>query len=934
MRNFSIQFTYPWLLLLLIPAAALTVFLYLRLNKKFRKNRNRVVSVILHSLVMVLCILTISGITFHYDVGNAENELILLVDVSDTTEENKAEKESFVRAVLQESGYESCRVAVVTFGFTQETAVPLTYDADEAYELYLDAELPDTSATDIAAALRYAQGLFEHPETGKIVLVSDGKQTDEEAISVIRSIAAQGVTVDTVYFPSDYSDEVVQIAGIGLPDYNVRTGENCPIDVIIESRENIAEAEIELFDNGSSVGESGSQTVELSPGTQTVRFNHAFGEQGLHELFARVRYQNEKLQINNEYYAYRWIQVHNKLLILEQADESERLVQLLEEDEVNYKIDVVNLKNSTDIPTDVDGLRVYDQVILNNIASRDLKEKGLDVMLYDYVNTYGGGVFTTGGMETDGETAHAYNRADMNNTLYQQMLPVQAIDYTPPVGVFIVIDISGSMLTSGAQGRSKLEWAKQGAIECYRALTERDYIGIMTMDTDYGMVLDLTSCTQEQRIESAILGVGKGQSTIYSTAIDRAAQRLANLKTVDKRHIILVTDGQPSQDDEAAYLENAANANKNHGITLSVVLIGTEGSGDATKMSKLVDKDHGNGRLYFAQDSQLLEKMRDDVKAPEIKDVQYVDFDPTIPAEFKESPLFSGVATKGTDIGDRNTVDAPLGGFFGVKARSRADVVLVGEYEVPIYAQWKFGEGMVGSFMCDVYSDWSADFMANDSGKRFLRNVVANLMPVDDIRPGSVRLDLKEDNYMNRLSVYSSLQGGEYLNGKIVMQTDAGEVSYSLNALSETQGGDVYVTTALGAENNYSRANFVVKKSGVYQISVDLCSADGTVLETVAIYKAFSYSEEFNYSAAEDDAPEKLMAELAERGNGTVVKADEFWEIFSTFVTSLGRVFDPRWLFIGLAMAFFLLDIAVRKFKFKWLHEIVREHKEKKAGKK
>ena len=142
------------------------------------------------------------------------------------------------------------------------------------------------------------------------------------------------------------------------------------------------------------------------------------------------------------------------------------------------------------------------------------------------------------------------------------------------------------------------------------------------------------------------------------------------------------------------------------------------------------------------------------------------------------------------------------------------------------------------------------------------------------------------------------------------------------------------MTTALGAENNYSRANFVVKKSGVYQISVDLCSADGTVLETVAIYKAFSYSEEFNYSAAEDDAPEKLMAELAERGNGTVVKADEFWEIFSTFVTSLGRVFDPRWLFIGLAMAFFLLDIAVRKFKFKWLHEIVREHKEKKAGKK
>ncbi len=932
MRNFSIQFTYPWLLLLLIPAAALTVFLYLRLNKKFRKNRNRVVSVILHSLVMVLCIFALSGMTFHYDVGNSENELVLLVDVSDTTEENREEKEDFVRSVLRESEYESCRAAVVTFGFTQETASPFMYDAVKAYDLFLQSDLPDTSATDIAAALQYAHGLFEHPETGKIVLVSDGKQTDEDAISVIRSIAAQGITVDTVYFPSDYSDEVVQITGIELPDRNVRTGEICPIDVIIESRENIEEAEIELFDNGSPVGEDSSRTVGVSVGTQTVRFNYAFREQGLHELFARVRYQNEKLQINNEYYAYRWLQVHNRLLILEQADESERLVQLLEEDEVNYEIDVVNLKTSTNIPTDVDGLRAYDQVILNNIASRDLEEKGLDVMLYDYVNTYGGGVFTTGGMEADGETAHAYNRSDMNNSLYQQILPVQAIDYTPPVGVMVVIDISGSMSTPGAQGRSNLEWAKQGALECLNALTERDYIGIMTMDTEYGMVLDLTPCTQDALIREKILGIGKGQTTVFSTAIDRATQRLANLQNVDKRHIILVTDGQPTED-AAVYLGSAANANKNHGITISVVGIGiSEGSGAAANtMRVLVDEDHGNGRLHLAQGNQLLEEMRADVNAPAIKEVTYGEFNPSIYDAL--SPLLSGVG-HGTDLENRYVIDTTLGGFFGVKARSGAEIVLVGEYEVPIYAQKKFGEGMVGSFMCDVYSDWSADFMASDSGKRFLQNVVANLMPVENIRPSSVRLDLKEDNYMNRLSVYASLEDGEYIDGKIIMQSDDGEISYSLNALPETQDGDVYVTTTLGAENNYSRANFVIKKSGIYKISVDLCAADGTVLETVEIYKAFSYSQEFNYSAAQDDAPEKLMAEIAQRGNGNAVKADEFWQIFSTFITSLGRVFDPRWLFIGLAMAFFLLDIAVRKFKFKWPHEIVREHKEKKAGKK
>ncbi len=943
MRNFSVEFTYPWLLLLLIPAAALTIALYLCLNKKFRRNRNRIVSIVLHSIVMVLCIFALSGITFHYEISNDENELIILVDVSDTTEENEQTRHDFVRSVLTESEYEGCRVGVVTFGFTQENAVPFTYDSEDAYELYLNAALPDTSATDIAAALEYAHSLFEHPETGKIVLVSDGKQTDEEAISVIRSIAAHGVTVDTVYFPSDYSDEVVQISGIVLPDRNVKVGEDCPIEVVIESREEITDAKIDLFDNGSPAAD-GTVTLDITVGTQSVQFNHVFREQGLHELYARVQFENEKLQINNEYYAYRWLQVHNKVLILEQADQSERLVSVLKEDEVNYEISGVNIAsgdgfsasgqegvNVVSVPSTVEELREYDQVILNNISSRDLEGKGLDSILYEYVYTYGGGLFTTGGMEEDETTAHAYNRADMRNTLYQQMLPVEAINYTPPVGVFIVIDISGSMLTAGAQGRTNLDWAKQGAIECLGALTARDYIGLMTMDTDYGMVLDLTSRTEDALIREKILGIGKGASTVYSTAIDRSAQRLANFPNVDKRHIVLVTDGMPSPDDIPKYLANTDDAYNNHGITLSVIGIGiSEGSDAATNMQELAEI-HGHGRFVIAkQGSELLAAMRDELNAPEIEETKYGDFNPYIANAL--SPLLNGVE-RGSDLNDKHVMNATLGGFFGTKERSRADVILVGEYDVPIYAQWDLGEGWVGSFMCDVYGAWSQAFMEDENGKRFLLNAIANLMPVEDITPKSIRLDLKEDNYTNRLSVYSALEEGEYLDGKIVLQTDTEEISYSLNSLSDGQDGDVYVNLALGSENNYSRADFVIKKGGVYRIVVNRCAPDGTVRETVEIYKSFSYSEEFDFSAEQDPDPETLMALIAERGNGKTIAADEFWEIFSTFVTELDRVFDPRWLFIGLAMALFLLDIAVRKFKFKWIHEIIREHKEKKEGK-
>lgn len=126
--------------------------------------------------------------------------------------------------------------------------------------------------------------------------------------------------------------------------------------------------------------------------------------------------------------------------------------------------------DSEEIPTTVDELRQYDQVILNNISNYDLGARvensvrntnmpeNFVEMLEEYVSTYGGGMFTIGGK--DGENANAYNRTDMYGSLYQQMLPVQAINYTPPLGVIFIIDVSGSM-----QG-DPIELAKTGSVQC------------------------------------------------------------------------------------------------------------------------------------------------------------------------------------------------------------------------------------------------------------------------------------------------------------------------------------------------------------------------------------------------------------------------------------------------------------------------------------
>ena len=52
--------------------------------------------------------------------------------------------------------------------------------------------------------------------------------------------------------------------------------------------------------------------------------------------------------------------------------------------------------------------------------------------------------------------------------------------------------------------------------------------------------------------------------------------------------------------------------------------------------------------------------------------------------------------------------------------------------------------------------------------------------------------------------------------------------------------------------------------------------------------------------------------------------------MFDSFEKTIKRTADPRLALLIIAIVLFLLDIAVRKFKFKWIHELVRDRKARK----
>ena len=901
MLNFRIAFEQPLLLLLLIPALFFGVLPYFRSPKKYRRTRNRITSVVLHCTALVLGILVLAGITIQYDVPNKENEVILLVDKSESNEKSDDLKDAFVAEVLK-STQSSFKIGVVTFGYDQVYAAALNTDGTAVYNEYLHSADPDTTGTDFEAALKYAASLFTKPESARIVILSDGVETDGNANAVIRSLAANGIKIDTVHFPDEEVNDI-QILGVHYPDTTIRHGENFEITLDVQSTFE-GMATLSMFDDATQIGES--IEVRLVRGTQQIIMEAVLPIPGLHKLTFEVESAEDLNAKNNAYNSYLYIEIFDKLLIIESiADESSKLCEVLN----GKKITVVNAYDTANMPKTLDQLRKYDEIIMVNVANGDLP-KGFDQLLYRYVKEIGGGLFTVCGNKDDGNpndelfTPNAFTSADMGTSLYHELLPVEVIEYTPPVAVVIIIDTSGSMYNPNVPYETtKLFAAQQGAEACLDALTERDWVGIMTFADDSAQTLELTRRVERDKILSAIENLPKtGGSTKFTNGLNAAGDALVALSAVERRHIILVTDGQPTDDEETYGAAMKKNADR--GITMSIV--GIEADGYRNQMEYVLQAYAGMSASHFHNVKELGDAataMREDLMVPEIKEIKYEPFVPTIKNH-----------TSVVEDIDPTTIPT-LEGYYGTKLKDGATEVLGGEF-VPIYAQWKYGKGTVGSFLCDLNGTWSSDFLESETGQQLITNMVEALYPTENIQIPSIRLTLKEQNFRSELNIFADAEPTD---------TVCVEVISRFNYDIPTQ---VFYPSA---SEDFGKVNIEIKTPGVYEIHVMRQDSEGNLLAQYSTYKAFSYSAEYNILSDTTTYAQKL-ADIAEDGEGVVLKEPR--EVFENVVKYLHKVIDPRITLIIIALVAFLLDIAVRKFKFKWPHEIIRDLSEKKAQKK
>lgn len=405
-----------------------------------------------------------------------------------------------------------------------------------------------------------------------------------------------------------------------------------------------------------------------------------------------------------------------RILVFGKADESAALLSLLAESG-KYDAERADIADAAEYGT-AEALGAYDEIILNNVAVREMPD-GFQEILCSYVYDLGGGLLTAGGRDERGEP-HAYNRDDIAGTVYEEILPVQAVNFEPPAGIVFVLDNSGSMEASGADGKSALDRAKEGISACLDALPAGDCVSVVTSDgTTAAPLTNLGRAGGADVIKTVMNGIGFGGGTQIYAGLSEAAELLLSAEGVYARHVVLLTDGEIP--DAAACVGLAEKYYRENGITFSAV-----GLGASSFYSETLEMfaESGGGKFYAAETEDLFFLLFDDLHSPELREFEYEPFFPEISDPL--SPLFEGVNFM--QEGDRVLMTAQLGGFFGARAKEGSEVVLSGPFGVPVYACRDFGAGKTGSFLCDLSGDWSAEFMADEGCRKFLLNAVGALI--------------------------------------------------------------------------------------------------------------------------------------------------------------------------------------------------------------
>jgi uncharacterized membrane protein/uncharacterized protein YegL len=716
----------------------------------------------------------------------------------------------------------------------------------------------DQSRTNIERALRQALTSFAPHKLRRLVLITDGHETDGSLDDVLAELQVQGVRVFTVpaavRAEGDSWIESVEIPG------NVRAKEMNEVSVVVFSRsEKSATVTLE-----TSSARLASRELTLSPGFSRVGFEVRLPDAGLVDLQARIETAEDPFRVNDVRIETVSVGAAPKLLYVEGNPASARYLRGALESE---GLDVTLGSAANLVGTD---WNAYDAVILSDVPVKSFDEETMRA-LERYVRDEEGGLIFAAGETSYGDEGYS-------DTIVERILPVEfrVEEKWKDLSLIIVLDKSYSMY-----GR-KIALAKEATKAALDLLEETHRFGVITFDWNPYTTIPLQLAANKELIKDGISRIQASAQTNIYPALERAFEQLEESPSKIK-HIILLSDGKTYPDDYEELVRRMAEEE----ITVSTVAVGEEA--DDQLLADIAE--WGEGRSYFIEDAErvqqiFIEETQIALEATLIEE----SFAPVVKREIE--------AFRGVDFGA-----APqLKGYVSTLAKDTAEVILEAQDEDPLLARWHYGIGRSVMFTSDVKNRWASDWLKWDGYGKFWAQLVRETLRREHGAEVDFRVVRKGDAAEVELHVID--EQGQFPKGlhPALQITDPGS-SVRTQAMRQTAPG-VYRASVPLSISSESPWRFELSGDGIPEDALTKAGSRRAVF--------YPYPDEYRFYPPDQEGLEAIATETGGKFR------PEVEDIFADLGES-ASVPTELWPILALlALLFYLADIALRRVPWLW----------------
>lgn len=825
----------------------------------------------------------------------------VVVDVSRSVPSGAQERIDRFVADAQESRREDDLLGVVTAArsaFVQASPGRMVRGVERRF-------VGDRDGTNLGDAVNLAIASLPSDAAGRVLLISDGNETDGSLLRAAQQARALNIPVDVLSIDFDIAAEVI-VEELQAPS-GVRVGETVSLRVVLTTTGPVT-GRLTVLENGEVLdmdpdpAETG-YLVSLEPGRHvlgvpvTPRRPGAQQYSAVFEPLAAVGPgesasaagpgRGDTMLENNRASAITFVTSEGTVLIVANAvEEAAPLQDALHAAEIRTE-----LIGPSELPATLPELTGYDAIVLLNqsayASTADQQEQ-----LRRYVHDTGGGLVMVGGPDAFG--AGGWIGSPLADALPIRLDPPQKRQL--PMGALaLVIDASGSMGSPvSATGSTQQQVANEAAVLGISTLSRMDEATVVAFDGAANVVVPLTRLTDPSAVARRIRSIRSGGGTNMFPAMEEAGLQLA-ATNAGVRHMIILSDGQ-TMGDPSSGTRIAANL-QSQGITVSTISVG-DGANDRL-MSDIALR--GGGRWYKVASDQATDLL------PQIfvREAQTVRR-----ALIWEGEAFSPARTGAPTETMRGIAGVPpITGYVVAAEREGLSLVtLRGKEEDPISAQWQHGLGRVVTFTSDASTRWASSWVAWAGFNQFWEQHVRWAMrPNDD---ASLRVVTENRGDQTVVVVEAFGPEGDRLNFARFDARIAGP------------GGDGEALAIRQVGPGRYEGSFDSSNAGDYVVSMRYRalgavaggSEETQVLEgSVQAAVTRPYADEFR--ALRTNTP--LMRQVASTTGGRVLSGDPaLAALWSREGLTMPVSLTPMWLaFLVAGVVVFVADVGVRRVR-------------------